>query len=347
MNGPVHSATTEQSLVGGIDDGIDLEEGEVALHDRYFIFHNLLYVLAFAEGLQEKTFRFVMGIKVNGQLIPGWVVERQAEAMFEQVASGMPGKPPEVVRLASLDLARDRLVDQALMAEESKRRKYPVDRVAVDKEIKAWMRENGGKKAFRRNDNPLIRDRDDLRREIESKLRFNQLLEEESDCEPPSEEETRDFYDQNLSRFEEGERVRASHVLKRVQAPEEDEPARAAMQEAREKLDDGADFVEQVRACSDAPENDGDLGWFGRGQMVPPFEQAAFGLQPGELAGPFRTDFGWHVVKLHEREEANRRPFEEVSEEIKGFLHERRKDANFDAFLDGLKQQAEIEEVSD
>ena len=55
MNGPVHSATTEQSLVGGIDDGIDLEEGEIALHDRYFIFHNVLYVLAFAEGLQEKT----------------------------------------------------------------------------------------------------------------------------------------------------------------------------------------------------------------------------------------------------------------------------------------------------
>ena len=162
--------------------------------------------------------------------------------------------------------------------------------------------ENGGKKAFRRKDNPLIADRDDLRREIESKLRFNQLLEDESACDPPAEEEVRRFYDENPARFEEGERVRTSHLLKRVQAPEEDEPARVAMTEAREKLDAGADFVELARTCSDCPENDGDLGWFGRGHMVPPFEQAVFKLQPDELAGPFRTAFGWHVAKMHERE---------------------------------------------
>ena len=289
----------------------------------------------------------VMGVKVNGQLIPGWVIERQAEAMYEQVAKGMPGKPPEVVRLSALDLARDRLVDQSLMADESKRRKYPVDRVAVDKEIKAWMRENGGKKAFRRKDNPLIGDREDLRREIESKLCFNQLLEEESECEPPPDEEVRRFYDENPTRFEEGERIHASHLLKRVQSPEEDEPSRLAMTEAREKLDGGADFLELVRTCSDCPENDGDLGWFGRGQMVPPFEQAVFKLKADEFAGPFRTAFGWHVAKLHEREEPIRKSFEEVSDEIRDFLHERLRDSVFDAFLDGLKEQAEVEDVPD
>ncbi len=288
-----------------------------------------------------------MGVKVNGQLIPGWVIERQAEALYEQVAAGMPGKPPQVVRLAALDVARDRLVDQSLMAEESKRRKYPVDRVAVDKEIKAWIRENGGKKAFQRNDNPLIRDRDDLRREIENRQRFNQLLEEESHSEPPPENEIRRFYDENPTRFEEDERVHASHMLKRVQSPEEDEAARIAMTVAREKLNGGADFVEMVRACSDCPERDGDLGWFGRGQMVPPFEQAVFGLKPDELAGPFRTDFGWHLAKLHEREEPTTKSFEEASEGLRNFLHERRKDAVFDAFLDGLKEKAVIEEVPD
>ncbi|MFP6854789.1 MAG: peptidylprolyl isomerase [Opitutales bacterium] len=288
-----------------------------------------------------------MGIKINGQLIPDWVIERQAEALFQQVASGMPGKPPELVRLAAFDMAKDRLIDQSLMSDESKRRNYPVDRVAVEKEMKAWMRENGGKKAFRRNENPLIRNHDDLRREIESRQRFNQLLEDESKCDPPTEEETRRFYDDNPKRFEEGERVHASHLLKRVQSPEQDEAARVAMTEAREKLDQGADFVELARTCSDCPEDDGDLGWFGRGHMVPPFEQAVFELQSDELAGPFRTDFGWHVAKLHGREEPERKAFDEVSEEIRNFLHERRKDTAFDAFLDGLKAQAEVEDVSD
>ena len=175
----------------------------------------------------------VMGVKVNGQLIPGWVIERQAEAMYEQVAKGMPGKPADVVRLSALDLARDRLVDQSLMADESKRRKYPVDRVAVDKEIKAWMRENGGKKAFRRKDNPLIGDRDDLRREIESKLRFNQLLEEESACEPPTEEEARAYYEERPDLFSGEATVHASHILKRVQEPADEESAEAALREVK------------------------------------------------------------------------------------------------------------------
>jgi parvulin-like peptidyl-prolyl isomerase len=303
--------------------------------------------LGFPSSLQEESFHVDMGVEVNGQLIPGWVIERQAEALREQVASGMPGKPLDIVRLAAFDLAKDRLIDQALMAEESKRREYTVDRVAVDKEIKAWMRENGGNKAFRRNDNPLIRNRDELRLEIESKQRFNQLLEEESACEPPPDDEVRCFYDENPARFEEGERVRASHLLKRVQSPEEDELARVAMTEAREKLDGGADFVELARRCSDSPENDGDLGWFGRGHMVPAFEQVVFELQPDELAGPFRTDFGWHVAKLHEREEPIRKSFEEVSAGIRDFLHERLRDTVFDAFLDGLKEKAKIEEAPD
>ena len=193
----------------------------------------------------------------------------------------------------------------------------------------------------------MIRDQEDLRREIESRQRFNQLLEDESNCEPPTEEEVRRFYDENPSRFEEGERIHASHLLKRVQSPEDDEAARKAMTEARKKLDAGADFVELARTCSDCPENDGDLGWFGRGHMVPLFEKAVFDLQPDELAGPFRTDFGWHVAKLREREEAVRKGFEEVSEDIRTFLHEKSKDAAFDVFLDGLKEKAEIEEVPD
>ena len=65
---------------------------------------------------------------------------------MENVAKGMPGKPKEVVRLAAYDLAKERIIDQTLMAQESKKRKYEIDPEEVKKGMRKWIRENGGKK---------------------------------------------------------------------------------------------------------------------------------------------------------------------------------------------------------
>ena len=97
-----------------------------------------------------------MSLKVNERLIPDWAIERQAEALFENLARSMPGKPREVIQLAALDMAKDRLIDQTLMADESKRRNYKVDPAEVNKGMKQWLRQNGGKKALEQGKNPLI-----------------------------------------------------------------------------------------------------------------------------------------------------------------------------------------------
>ena len=130
-----------------------------------------------------------MSIKINDQVIPDWAIERQAEALYENVAKGMPGKPREIISMSALDLAKDRLIDQALMAQESRRRKYQVDGVELQKKIKLWMKQNGGKKAFEKINNPMIKNHEDLKRELSDQMRFNQLLEEESQCEDASDED--------------------------------------------------------------------------------------------------------------------------------------------------------------
>ena len=74
-----------------------------------------------------------MAIKINDQLIPSWAIERQAQSLFDQVAKGMQGRPQEVIQLAAIDLAKERMIDQSLMAQESSRRKYQIDPEAVNK----------------------------------------------------------------------------------------------------------------------------------------------------------------------------------------------------------------------
>jgi len=287
-----------------------------------------------------------MSLKVNERLIPDWAIERQAEALYENVARNMQGKPREVIQMAAIDMAKDRLVDQTLMSEESKRRNYEVDSAEVNKGMKQWLRQNGGKKSLEKGVHPLIKNQDDLRREVTTQIQFNRLLEEESSCDPVSEEEARKYYDSRPDLFSTEPLLSASHILKKASTEAEFEEAQKAVSILRGRVEGGEDFVELVRQESDDSQNDGHLGQFGRGRMVPSFEKAAFALDTGELSEPVRTQFGWHIIQLHEKINPVVTPFEEVSEKVIEYLQERRKDKVFEDFLDGLKQKAEITEVS-
>ena len=287
-----------------------------------------------------------MSIKINDQVIPDWAIERQAEALFENVARGMPGKPREIIMMSALDLAKDRLIDQALMAQESRRRKYKVDSVDLQKRIKQWMKQNGGKKAFEKIKNPMIRNHDDLKRELSDQMRFNQLLEEESQCEQISEAEALQYYQDRPELFRTEELLAASHFLKMGKTEEEFDQALEAVKSIRQRLEKGEDFTELVRSESDDKGNDGNLGTFGKGRMVPEFEQAAYALKPGELSHPVKTQFGWHLIQLHDRIAPKVTPFEDIKGKVIEYLTERKKDKVFEAFLDRLKAEATIEEVA-
>ncbi len=86
-------------------------------------------------------------------------------------------------------------------------------------------------------------------------------------------------------------RVKASHILVKTEAE-----AKQLMQQ----LQNGDDFAKLAKLYSQCPsgKSGGDLGYFGKGQMVKPFEDAAFKAQPGQVVGPVKTQFGWHIIKV-------------------------------------------------
>ncbi len=100
------------------------------------------------------------------------------------------------------------------------------------------------------------------------------------------------------------DQVRASHILlmysgsSRSAATRTKEEAQTLIKQLKKELDGGGDFAKLARQHSDCPssKSGGDLGTFGRGSMVPPFEQAAFGMQPGQTSDVIETDFGYHIV---------------------------------------------------
>jgi parvulin-like peptidyl-prolyl isomerase len=118
--------------------------------------------------------------------------------------------------------------------------------------------------------------------------------------------------------------VRARHILIQVAPDAPPEAVAAAEEKARAalgRLRAGEDFAAVAADTSDdagSKAAGGDLGFFRRGQMVKAFEDAAFALPPGELGEPLRSDFGFHVIRVEEKREAQLRIYEEVREELAG-----------------------------
>ncbi|MDZ4183595.1 MAG: SurA N-terminal domain-containing protein [Desulfuromonadales bacterium] len=138
-----------------------------------------------------------------------------------------------------------------------------------------------------------------------------------------SETDLEKYYQRHLDRFEVPEQVRAAHLLIRVPqgaTPEVQAEKRAIIESLREKALQGEDFAALAKRHSEDPGSGvqgGDLGFFSRGTMVPSFENAAFALNVGAISQVVTTDFGYHLIRVSARQDAQIKPLTAVIEEVR------------------------------
>ncbi len=146
-----------------------------------------------------------------------------------------------------------------------------------------------------------------------------------------SSDDVKKFYDEHKSEFLAGESVEASHILV------DDE---AKIKEILADIKAGKiSFEDAAKANSSCPsgEKGGALGEFGRGQMVPEFEQAAFAMNVGEISEPVKTQFGYHLIKLTHKKEASEIPFEQIAPQLEKKLLTEKQKAAYDSKVNQLK----------
>ena len=135
-----------------------------------------------------------------------------------------------------------------------------------------------------------------------------------------TEEETKEYYKANENQFMAGETVHAKHIL----VDEEDK-----CQEILEKIvAEEITFEDAAKEFSTCPskQQGGDLGAFTRGQMVKEFEDAAFAAEIGHIVGPVKTQFGYHLIKVEDKKDAQASVYEDVADTIKNILQQKRND---------------------
>ena len=162
-----------------------------------------------------------------------------------------------------------------------------------------------------------------------------------------SDEEIKKYYDEHKKDYYKDE-VKASHILISTVDKNGNPLSDAKKKEAKKKAEEvlkkaksGVEFSELAKEYSDDPgsaANGGDLGYFTKGQMVKPFEDAAFSLKPGEISGLVESDYGYHIIKVYDRID-EQQPLDKVKDEIKKTLT----DNKYMESIEAITKEAKVE----
>jgi len=289
----------------------------------------------------------VMPLIINGERVPDEEIAREAQSLQRTFAQ----MPPEVREARGLDAAqfesnlwdwsKENVIERVLLRQEAAKDPAPVPAQEIDAALEQIKKRHGGSEQF-----SLSRDESEIRGDVETRLRLDRLIGKvTANIKAPKNKDVADFYRKHKSDFALPEQVRAAHIVKNVDDKSDEATAREAMRKVEEEIARGDAFEDVADRHSDCPGNGGDLGYFARGQMVDEFDKVVFNMEPGGLSEVFRTSFGFHIAKLHEKKPAHLRNLQQAAEEIKEELLRRKHTKAVEDFVDRLKAAAEVQEI--
>jgi peptidyl-prolyl cis-trans isomerase C len=286
---------------------------------------------------------------VNGKVITQAELEREILNLSHRYSIQMQDATiPDDIESKALDS----LITRELLYETSQKAQIKVEDSEVDANLQQAISRFPNKEAF---ESVLKRENvteDELKSEIRYGLAIQKYIEDVYVSKTSvSDEESKTYYDSNPELFKHPEMVKASHILIRVDSQAEEAQkieAQKKIEDIAKKLAAGEDFAELAKTYSECPSssNGGDLGTFGQGQMVQAFEDAAFTLKPGEVSPIVETHFGFHIIKVSEKQPEGSFPLDQVKPQIQQVLTREKVQKLLEKDIENLKSKANIETFS-
>jgi peptidyl-prolyl cis-trans isomerase C len=283
--------------------------------------------------------------RVNGENVTKSDFDKLIAQM--EMSAGQP--VPKERRDEIYRSALDQLVTYTLLSQETKARGIKGD----DKEVEQQMQQIRGQFKTEEEFTKALAGRgmtpERLRSDMVKEASIKTMMDAEvAGVAPVTDAEVRAFYDKNPDKFKQPEGVRASHILIPVPQGGDEAAKKAAKTKAEailKKVKSGGDFAKlaQENSSDGSAQQGGDLGFFTRGQMVGPFDAAAFSMKPGEISDLVETQFGFHIIKVTEKKDASTVPLEQVNDRVREFLAGQKKQERGQAFINTLKGKSKIE----
>lgn len=245
----------------------------------------------------------------------------------------------------------EKMIGGELLYQASKKKGVKVEAAAIDAELGKLKKRFPGDKEFKEAIKRSGVTEAELKSQMQRNLAIQRLIEKDFAAKATvTPEEAKEFYEKNKEKFKQPEQVKASHILIEVkpEAPEaEKKAARQKIEAIQKKVKAGEDFAKLAQENSQCPSSKqgGDLGYFGKGQMVPAFETAAFGLKVGEVSGIVETQFGYHIIKATDKKAESTVAFDTAKEQIMQRMKSGKVQEAVGRYVDELEKGAKIERL--
>ncbi len=286
--------------------------------------------------------------RVNGVDIPITKFDSQVQTVIQQYASqGVVLQDNDMAQVRSKVI--DNLVGQELLFQDAVKKGMSVSDEEISSQMEAIKKQFKDDQEYENALNSQGITEEFLKEDLKMNLLLNKYIEQTFKPQVKvTDEDDAAFYGQNPQYFSQSEQIRASHILIQVKEDADDAAkaeARKKIETVQKRLSNGEEFSDLAREVSEGPSstNGGDLGFFGRGQMVKPFEDAAFALKKGQISGIVETQFGYHLIKLTDKKEAGLVPYEKVKGQIHDHLFQTKLGNIIQEYIEKLKPDAEIE----
>jgi peptidyl-prolyl cis-trans isomerase C len=285
---------------------------------------------------------------VNGTVITRDNFDREMSRVRQRFERG--GRPLTRSQLSDVETrVLENLINNTLLYQQTESKGIKVNEQAVLEQMDNLKKQFASEEEFKTVIERMGLSETDIKSQIEEGLSVQKLIDEEFvQGITVTAKETRAYYDDHPDLFKKPEEIRASHILIKVD-PEADASQKAAsykkMEEIQMKIQQGEDFAALAKEFSEGPSNvrGGDLGFFKRGQMVKPFEDAAFALEPGGVSAIVETRFGYHIIKVLEKKPETTSDYGEVKDELQKYLKRQEIEKKVQQYVEELKKKAKIE----
>ena len=281
---------------------------------------------------------------VNGVEISGDAVQFELDRLVRfYMSHGMT--MDEVKR--NLPKLEEKALDQAigakLLLDRAQELDIPLMAADIDAEVSKVVTQVGGPENYKKALDAQGITEVQFRKELEKGAKVNKLVEQAcAGVADPTEDEVAKFYEAHKAEFVVPHQVLCQHILVKGS----DDAALDKIKAIRERIvSGGADFAEEAKKNSDCPsgQEGGSLGWFGRGMMVPEFDNVAFEMKKGEVSGVVSTQFGYHIIYKADEKGGGQQTLVDVHDQIKDLLRHEARGRAMDAFVAELRANAKIE----
>jgi|APGre2960657468_1045069.scaffolds.fasta_scaffold06287_3 peptidyl-prolyl cis-trans isomerase C len=289
------------------------------------------------------------GFEVNSKQLD------EAFLNFRTAAASRGQSPPPDEKRLELE---KKLLDRLIVVEVLKRKAIEADKAkgkaASDKLLGDFLKQAGSIEGFRRQVQAMGMTPEAFTEQFTDRAIVEEVVNREVRATIPiTPEQVQKFYDENPKRFEQPETVRAAHILlttvelasKQELAPDKQKAQRALIEALLKRVRAGEDFGKLAKEFSQDPgskERGGEYV-FPRGQMAVEFETAAFSMSVGQISDVVTTKFGYHIIKVLERNAAGKIEFAKVKDRVRENLQQEEADKRLPAYLEAVKKEAGVE----